>query len=426
MGTIKRTLWTGAAVILALAGGVVALADTGQIAAPPPAPVRMAPLTADLATSQVGLSAPAGILINAGTGQVLYAKHVLARRYPASIVKLMTSLIALEMVKKGQLSLHSIVPVSASAFKVATTPGLSVAYLDQNQRVTLQQMLEFMYVVSADDAAVAIADDIAGTETAFAQLMNREARRLGMTGTHYTNASGLQNPREYTDARDVVILARYLIRHFPIVLRYASMPGMYIHPGQYGHNYDQMLNQYPGLDGLKTGSTNQAGYCFVGTALRGKTRLISVLLGMRSFSDVFQGTAALLDFGFHQFRSRPYQAAGRPLGETVRVAGGYATTIAVAPRRAVVLSVPVGRPARIEYSLSRTSTAAPIRAGQQLGVENIGIDGHTVLQVPVYALKSDPRAGLVTKLWRSLMASAHRGARNVVRYAEHRLSRLGG
>lgn len=410
--------------VVMLAGAVVALADTGRPAPTPVRPVPSSSITSDWNTSAVDLSAPSAELINADTGQILYAHDILARRYPASIVKLMTSLIALELVKRGQMSLNSIVPVSDAAFRVAQTPGLSVAYLDQNQRVTLKQMLEFMYVVSADDAAVAVADDIGGTEKAFARMMNKEAEQLGLTGTHYTNASGLQDPGEYTNARDIAVLSRYLIAHFPIVLKWASEPGMYIHPGQYGHNYDQLLGQYTGLDGLKTGSTDQAGYCFVGTAKRHGIRLISVVLKDPSFNDVFQNTVTLLDYGFHNFHYETFAKDGPLLQQTVNVSGGADATLTVAPSRDVSLALPVYGHTRLTASLSAYTLAAPVKAGTEVGMESIAENGHVVLRVPVYAARDDARAGLVTKLWRAFTGSLHRGARAVVHWFGHKASRI--
>ena len=423
MGRVKRTLWISAGALVLVAGGIVALAETGG-PAPVAHPPKMRQLTDNLNTSAVGFTAPAGELINAATGQVLYANHVLAKRYPASIAKLMTSLIALQLVKKGQLTMNSIIPVSQSAYRVARTPGLSVAYLNPTEHITLSRMLEYMYVVSADDAAVALADAIGGNEVAFAKLMNQEAKRLGLTHTHYVNASGLQNAGQYTAVRDVGVLSRYLILHYPIVLKYASMPGMYIHPGQYGTNYDQLLGQYQGLDGLKTGSTSQAGYCFVGTAVRHGVRLISVLMGMGSFPAVFQGTSSLLDFGFNQFHDKTVQRAGQPLNELVRVPNGSAMSIAVAPRKDVVLALPNSGPAHVTYALTKTVLQAPVRADQPIGMEKVAINGHEVLQVPVFAVKQDSPAGAVTKLWRSLMAAAHSGARYFVHAALAKLSHL--
>lgn len=420
---MKRTFGVLAGVVVILAGGVIALAETGgQTASMVVKPLQALPMTADLNLSAVSISAPAAELINAQTGQVLYANHVMARHYPASIVKLMTSLLALDLVKKGQLTLNSIIPVSQAAYQVALTPGLSVAYLNPMERIPLWKMLEYMYVVSADDAAVALGDDIAGNESQFAQLMNAKARALHMDQTHYTNASGLQDPNQYTTAQDIGILAQHLINQFPVVLKYASLPGMYIHPGQYGTNYDQLLGQYHGLDGLKTGSTSQAGYCFVGTAKRGNTRLISVVLDTQSFANVFQDTSTLMDYGFNQYHSELLQSAGDSKGLSVYVSSGADQTLSVAPNQPVYAMVPTGGKAHATTALILTKLQAPIRAGQQVGQEAVIVGGHIVEQVPVYALKDDPQAGMLDKIWRSVLASAHKGARGLVHAVTHKLS----
>lgn len=427
MRTWQRSVWIGAAVVVLAIGGVVALADTGVRTPIAPKGTQTAlPMTADFHTSSLALSAPAAELINASTGQVLYAHNVTARHYPASIVKLMTSVLALELVKKGQMSLNTIVPVSQGAYQVARTPGLSVAYLNPLEKITLGKMLEYMYVVSADDAAVAIGDDIAGSEKQFAKMMNAKARALHMYNTHYTNASGLQNPKQYTTVQDIGILTRYLISHFPIVLKYSSEPGMYIHPGQYGTTYDQLLGQYKGLDGLKTGSTDQAGYCFVGTAKRGNTRLISIVLDAKSFPNVFQDTSILLDYGFGQFLSQPFQKANQPLAQEIRVPNGSSLQLAVAPKQAVTVQVQKGVKSQIRVILSKNSMHAPIAAGQQVGFENVIVQNHIVQQVPVYALRDDPVVGLADKLWRSFMTGAHQEARRIVSFIGKKLHKYIG
>jgi len=407
-----------------VAGGVVALAQTGaQPEAADSHTLQAQPLTADLNGSAVSVSSPAAELINAQTGQVLYSHNVQVKHYPASIVKLMTSLLALDLVKKGQLTLNSIIPVSQAAYQVALTPGLSVAYLNPMEHIPLWKMLEYMYVVSADDAAVALGDAIAGNETQFAALMNAKAKALHMDHTHYTNASGLQNPDQYTTAHDIGILARHLVDQFPVVLKYASLPGMYIHPGQYGTNYDQLLGQYRGLDGLKTGSTSQAGYCFVGTAQRGNTRLISIVLDDQTFSDAFQDTSTLLDFGFNQFRTKTIQKAGQGNGMSVYVPNGTEQSMPVAPDQPVVVMEPATGRVHVQTTLTQTVAQAPVLQGQAIGYENVIMSGHVVQQVPVYSLKADPKAGLVEKLWRSLLVAAHHGARSLVHAVVHKLSR---
>lgn len=415
MSTLRRTFGIAAGVVVIAAGAVVALADTGQaVPASTTKSIAAQPLTADFNMQAVGISAPAAELIDASTGQILYAHNITVRHYPASIVKLMTSLMALELVKKGQMTLNSIIPVSNAAYQVAMTPGLSVAYLNPLERIPLWKMLEYMYVVSADDAAVALGDAISGSESQFAKAMTAKAQSLHMMDTKYTNASGLQDPQQYTTAYDVGKLTRYLINKYPVVLKYAAVPGMYIHPGQYGATYDQLLGQYKGLDGLKTGSTDQAGYCFVGTAKRGSTRLISIVLDTKSFTDVFQDTAALLDYGFSTYQTVKLQSAGDSRGLTVSVANGSQQTLAVAPKQDVMAQVPRGGKIHVQTSLTVTKFQAPVKAGEQVGEEQVILAGHVVEQLPVYALKSDPQAGLVEKLFRSVMASAHSGARRLL------------
>ncbi len=424
MGKIRRTFGIGAIVVVVVAAGIVTLAKTGD-----PKPTNnnntsMLPISANLHVSAVPVSAPAAVLIDAKTGQVLYAKNVLQKHYPASLVKLMTSVIALDLVKKGSLTLHSIVPVSQGAFQVAKTPGLSVAYLNPTETITLSKMLEYMYVVSADDAAVAIADDIAGNEKDFSKMMNQKAKQLGLTGTHYVNASGLQNAEQYTNAYDVAKLSQYLIENYPVVLKYAKEPGMYIHPGQYGYTYDQLLGQYPGLDGLKTGSTDQAGYCFAGTAMRNGHRLISVVLDASSFNNVFQDTTNLLNYGFDHFKPLKIQSASQSLLTPLYVKYAQKQELAVAPKSDVWIDVPSGQGSSFTVQFIPRVTSAPIVKGEEVGKEEIGLRNHVVLEVPVYAKESDAKAGFVTKSWRYLLKNAHQGSARILNWVTRKVSKL--
>ncbi len=424
MGKIRRTFGFGAMIVVVVAAGIVALAKTGE---PKPSinnNTSMLPISANLHVASVPISAPAAILIDAKTGQVLYAKNVLQKHYPASLVKLMTSVIALDLVKKGRLTLHSIVPVSQGAFQVAKTPGLSVAYLNPSETITLSKMLEYMYVVSADDAAVAIADDIAGSEKNFSKLMNQKAKQLGLTGTHFVNASGLQNPEQFTNALDIAKLSQYVINTYPMVLKYTKEPGMYIHPGQYGYTYDQLLGQYPGLDGLKTGSTTQAGYCFSGTAIRNGHRFISVVLDATSFSNAFQDTANLLNYGFDHFKQIKIQTAGQALLTPLYLKNAQKQQVAVAPKSDVWINVPSGQGNAFTVQFVPKVTSAPIVKGEKVGVEEIGLQDHVVLEVPVYAKVSDTKASIVTKSWRFLMKSAHQGAAKIVNWVTRKISKL--
>ncbi|OPG15562.1 hypothetical protein B2M26_10825 [Ferroacidibacillus organovorans] len=424
LGKVRQTIAIALSVVIVAAGSIVALAETGKPQNSTQGSSTLITNTDNYRVSQVPLAAPSAELIDATTGQILYAKQAATMRYPASIVKLMTSLIALEQVKKGQLTLHSIIPVSQAAYKVAQTPGLSVAYLDPSQRVSLQRMLELMYVVSADDAAVAVADAIGGSESAFAQMMNREAAKLHMTHTHYTNASGLQNSKQVTTAHDIGILTRYLITKYPVVLTYASMPGMDISPGNYGHTYDQLLGQYQGLNGLKTGSTSQAGYCFVGTAVRNGHHLISIVLGDSSFPNVFQDTAALLDFGFQNFHRLSLNAENTPLAQMVTVSGGANQTLPVVTHQPITALAM--HHDKVSMQLSTLTQKAPIAKGQQVGDALVIVNRTVVSKVPVYAAQNDPKASFLTEAWRNLMRSAHQGSRKIVDAVVHKVQHLIG
>lgn len=341
--------------------------------------------------------------MDADNGQILYEKNPNARRAPASTTKIMTMLLVMEAVAAHKVSWSDIVPVTPDAYKVATEPGVSDAYLDPREKLTLQQMMKYVAVLSANDATVAIADFIGGDKQSFVQEMNQEAQKLGMTGTHYMNPDGLPNPNHYSTAHDLAILTRYLVEKYPQILQYTSRPTATVQDITTGKthtwtNTDEMLGKYPGIDGLKTGFTSAAGYCFVGTAEQNGVRLISVVLGSKSNADRFADTQKLFDYGFHQFTEDRVLRQGQAVPDAISVPDGKLTEIQGSAQRDLILDLPSGVNGKIQVKASPVH--APVKTGEQVGEVNYVVGNQVVSTDPLVSPIDDGKANIVTRLWR--------------------------
>ncbi|WP_202081403.1 D-alanyl-D-alanine carboxypeptidase family protein [Caldalkalibacillus salinus] len=298
------------------------------------------------------------ILIEAETGKILFDKNLDEPLPSASMSKMMTEYLVLEAISNGDLDWDTTVTISNEAYFHGTLPTSSVVFLNAGDEHTIEQLYTAMAVYSGNDATVALAEAVAGSEAQFVQLMNDKAEELGMTNAHFVNASGLPNDmlgdnmpsgtqadENLMSARDTAILARALLNDYPEVLRFSSIPeGDFVHNnGNTIHmiNWNWMLpgnpqaearaHSYPGIDGLKTGYTSAAGNCFTGTAERDGMRLISVVMGADTRDDRFRETSKLLDYGFNFFEFKDLASAGDIIEgtETLPVAKGKETEVYV-------------------------------------------------------------------------------------------------
>ncbi|MBX5437540.1 MAG: D-alanyl-D-alanine carboxypeptidase [Alicyclobacillaceae bacterium] len=402
MASVKRTVSLVVAASC-LCGWFAALPGT-QVAASVPASAPSFP-----SPPPPRVMAQSVVVMDADNGQVLYAKQPHVRRAPASTTKLMTMLLIVKAIEEHRARWNEEVSVTPDAYKVAVEPGVSNAFLDPREHFTLLDMMKFIAVISANDASVAVADKLAGDRHAFAAQMNAEAKALGLTGTHYVNPDGLPAPGHYTTAYDLAVLSRYLVNHYPQVLRFTKMPQLTIPADRLRHtvtwpNTDELLGHYPGLDGLKTGYTDDAGYCFVGTAQRDGRRLIVVVMGdtKTNKDQRFIDTAKLLDYGFHAFHHVQVARAGQPLAQTVPVDNGSRRQLTVDVRDGLSVDLPPG--VRGTVDLVAKELQAPVRKGQVVGQLEYVVNGHTVVSAPVVASEDDPKARWITQLFRSLGA----------------------
>ena len=330
------------------------------------------------------LAAKSWLLLEMGSGQVLTAEKPDERIEPASLTKLMTAYLTFAALRQKTIALDQPVPVSQKAWKT----GGSKMFIRVDTQVPVEDLIKGMIVQSGNDACVALAEAIAGSEESFAQMMNREAKRLGMNSSNFTNSTGLPDPMLYTTARDLATLASALIRDFPEEYKkYYSMKEF-----RYNNitqpNRNRLLFIDPSVDGVKTGHTEGAGYCLVSSALRDQRRLLSVVLGTKSDATRASESLKLLNWGFQSYDAVTLFAKDQPVA-TLRVWKGTQKTVKAGFERPFMIAVPRGYADKVKSEFTpQPRLMAPIQAGQQLGSLKVTIDGKLYGEYPVPALEN--------------------------------------
>ncbi len=307
---------------------------------------------------------------------------------PASITKLMTSYVAFNEIARGNLALDDEVLISEVAWR---TQG-SRMFVEVGKRVSVEELLKGIIIQSGNDASVAIAEHIGGTEAVFATMMNEQAQTLGMVNTNYMNATGLPDPDQYTSARDSALLARALIRDFPDFYAWYS-EREYTFNEIRQHNRNRLLWRDPSVDGLKTGHTSSAGYCLVTSASRDGMRLISVVMGTDSEEARAAASQSLLNYGFRFFETYQLYDADDEL-KIERIWRGRANEVSLGIEDDLFVTVPRGRYDALEARLEMNGIlSAPVAAGETVGRLLIALDGQTVAERPLVARQDVAEAG---------------------------------
>ncbi|MGA8881460.1 MAG: D-alanyl-D-alanine carboxypeptidase family protein [Azonexus sp.] len=347
------------------------------------------------------LAARSWLLLEMGSGQVLTAEKPDERIEPASLTKLMTAYLTFAALRQKTIALDTPVTVSQKAWKT----GGSKMFIRVDTQVPVDDLIKGMIVQSGNDACVALAEAIAGSEESFAQMMNREAKRLGMTSSNFTNSTGLPDPQLYTTARDLATLASALIRDFPEEYkRYYSMKEF-----RYNNitqpNRNRLLYIDSSVDGVKTGHTEAAGYCLISSSLRDKRRLLSVVLGTKSDATRASESLKLLNWGFQSYDSVTLFAKGQPV-DSLRVWKGAQPAVKAGFTYDFSIAVPRGYADKIKSEFTpQARLIAPIEAGHKLGTMKVVIDGKVYGEYPVTALENVALAGILgrtvdsVKLW---------------------------
>lgn len=352
------------------------------------------------AEAPITLTSPSAILCEASTGQVIFEKNADERRPVASVNKVMTILLTLEAVDEGRVSLEDQVTVSPRAASM----GGSQAFLDAGERYKLSELLKTVIVASANDSAVALAEHFAGTEESFVRLMNTRAEELGLTNTHYANCTGLPAQEHYTTARDVAKLSAQLDLH-PIYYRYSTiwMDEIKHRGGRVTSltNTNRLIRFYPGCDGYKTGSTNEARYCVSATAKKEGMRLIAVVLGTPAGQTRFDEARAMLEYGFANVQLVTPIAQGQALDMTVPVRLGGRDEVSVLSGGTCSLLERRGEKNALSLEAALVEKVnAPVYAGDVLGEIRVKRGDEVVAVVPAVAGEDVQLPGLVDALIR--------------------------
>ena len=328
--------------------------------------------------AQVAVTAPAAVLMEASTGQVLFEKGAHDRRACASITKVMTLLLTFEALEAGKLSLDQELTASAHAASM----GGSDIWLEEGERMTVDDLLKATVIMSANDAAVVLAEAVSGSEEAFVARMNERAGELGMEDTVFKNCNGLDEEGHLTSAYDVAVMSRALLAHEKI--RDYTLTWMdSVRNGETQLvNTNKLIRSYQGITGLKTGTTGQAGSCISATAQREGMELIAVVLGAESTDLRFQDAKALLDYGFAGWKTVTPET---PFLQPAAVEGGMAQTVEVAAGEMSSLLLTAGEEAQVETVVQLEPVKAPVEQGQELGRILCQVAGETVDQVPIIA-----------------------------------------
>ena len=372
---------------------------------PEPAAAQADQETAAPARSGLSLNCRAAILIEPGTGRVLYEKSPDETMPIASITKLMTLLLTFEAIHEGKLTTETQVPVSEHAYHM----GGSQIWLEPGEQFTLDEMLRAICVSSANDAAVAVAELVGGSEPVFVERMNARAAELGMEHTTFRNACGLDTEGHLSTARDVATLSRYILNTCPEILHYTGIWTDSLRGGQTQLvNTNKLLRRYNGITGLKTGTTSGAGVCISASAERDGLTLIAVVLGAPSSADRFNAAAALLDYGFANYAAAPLPQMQRPLTLAVKHSTERSVPLDYSALPETILTEK-GAAASLRAELTVPETLeAPVERGQSVGKAAVYEGDALLAEYDVYAAADAPLLtfdAALKLLWQSLLGS---------------------
>lgn len=345
------------------------------------------------------LAARAWLLIDHGSGQVLAARNPGQKVEPASLTKIMTSYLVHAALRDGKLKRDQVVPVSEKAWKAVG----SRMFIEPNRPVTVDELLHGMVIQSGNDASIALAEAVAGSEAAFAGMMNAEARRLGLANTHYVNATGLPDPAHMTTVEDLARLTSALIRDFPADYALNAVKD-YTYNKIKQPNRNRLLWLDKAIDGVKTGHTESAGYCLIASKNDGVRRLTAVVVGTASDQARVQETLALLHYGFRAFDAVKLYDKGQALTQ-LKIYKGARNTVGAGFAENFVISLPPGASTggrlKVEVA-SRQPLIAPVKQGDNIATLRLMLDEKPFGEYPLVALGEVPVAGFLGRAWDSV------------------------
>ncbi|NHZ94850.1 D-alanyl-D-alanine carboxypeptidase family protein [Massilia sp. CCM 8734] len=372
--------------IAALAASVLALSTAVAQTMPPPT-----------------VAARSWLLLDATSGQVIASQDPNARIEPASLTKIMTAYLTFAALREKKLTLNQMINVSVKAWKVDASS--SKMFIDPATPVSVDDLLHGLMVQSGNDAAVALAEAVAGDESAFVFLMNREAQRMGLKNTRFANPHGLPHPDNFSTAHDLSVLAARVIADYPEYYKIDSVKS-FTYNKITQPNRNRLLWLDPTVDGMKTGHTEAAGFCMIASARRpngsGQRRLISVVLGTNSDQARTQESQKLLNWGFQNFETVKLYAKGQAI-QTPEVWKGSANSVKIGFNSDVLVTVPKGVAGKMKPVLERNDPlVAPLPLNTKVGTLKMMVDGKPVLELPVVALEEVPQASIFGRAWDSM------------------------
>jgi len=401
MSFFRRTLASFAAA--ALVAGVAFAQQTPPRPSPVPRPVvPEAPVP-----PPPDVDGGSWVLMDYATGQVLASKNPDQRVEPASITKIMTDYVVSAELANGKISMTDPVTITESAWRGggAGTDG-STSFLKLNSQVPLKDLLYGMIIQSGNDAAIALAEHTAGSEQAFANLMNAYAKQLGMTNTNFENASGYPIANHYTTARDIAVLSRALIHDFPEDYAISAIKQFEWNGIKQG-NRNTLLWRDPSVDGIKTGHTAAAGYCLAASAKQGESRMIAIVMGASSEKARADSAMALLNYGFRFYETHKLYDAGKALASP-KLWKGATGTLPLGINQPLDITVKRGQYDKLKATMDIPATLiAPFKKGQQVGTLRVTLDGQPLQSVPLVALNDAPQGGFFKRLWDSILLWFH-------------------
>ncbi|MGI8560746.1 MAG: D-alanyl-D-alanine carboxypeptidase family protein [Luteimonas sp.] len=400
---MKVFVITRAVLLAALATGLfgLAIAQTPQPAPRPAAPAALSDALPVPPPPEV--TGEAWALMDYATGQILAGEDVDKRMEPASITKVMTSYVIAAEMKAGKIKLTDPVMMSENAWRSggAGTDG-SYSGFEVNKTAPLVEMEKGMVVQSGNDAAIALAEHVAGSEDAFAALMNAYAQRIGMKNSNFVNAHGLSAENHYSTPRDLALLGRAMVRDYPEEYAYNKIREYTVGPITQ-RNRNLLLWRDPSVDGIKTGHHSGAGYCLMASAKRGDQRLISVVMGSTSESQRATDSLALLNWGFRFHETHKLFDAGKAIA-TPKVWKGQANEVRLGVAHPLLVSMPRGKYDQLKPMMDVPRTlVAPIAKGQAVGNVRVSLDGKVIAQAPLVAIDGVEEGGFFKRLWHELL-----------------------
>lgn len=346
------------------------------------------------------LTAKSSILMDGTNGTVIFEKNSKDKLPIASITKVVAMIIVMDEINNNKLSMDDIITTSAHAASM----GGSQVYLKEGEKFTTKDMLKAVAIHSANDCTVALAEKISGSENAFVNRMNEKAKLIGMKDTHFLDCTGLTDDGHYSTAYDIAVMAKEVVTNYPKILEFSSIWKDVFRDGKFSlYNTNKLVNKYDGLDGLKTGFTNKAGYCLVATAKRNDIRLISVVLGTKSNSVRFSETRTLLDYGFSNLENYNVSKKG-DFVEKINIKKGIKKQVDVVHKDDINLTIMKKDRNNVQKNIRMfDNIVAPIEKGKKLGTIEYKVCDNVVLHKDIVAKEDVPKASFIRLFFRAIL-----------------------